>query len=352
MNAERSTGPDGLEQMQGLISTNSGKKLKKGNGVANGCGSSFDGALENVIAQVRLDDHTGVSPSGLKDGREEIFSPQPDPEVVSSFSSGPGGAWFKKFRSMFCCFAPTNVGGGEVLYQAPLAPGDELEMTVEVQQPPVVAPIAPPPRDSFGGYVIGPRQQGDAGKKTLVLDLDETLVHSSFKPVDDPDFVIPVDIEGKMVDVYVLKRPWLDHFMEKICPRFETIVFTASLSKYADPLLDLLDESAVVRWRLFREACCPYEGNYVKDLERLGRNLADTIIVDNSPLSYIFQPSNAVPIGPFMGEKDDQELLDLIPILEMLDEADDVREILANKSDDLRLGEESSNSFVPLERAS
>ena len=42
------------------------------------------------------------------------------------------------------------------------------------------------------------------------------------------------------------------------------VVFTASLAKYADPLLDLMDKSAVVRWRLFREACCPYEGNYVK----------------------------------------------------------------------------------------
>ena len=44
----------------------------------------------------------------------------------------------------------------------------------------------------------------------------------------------------------------------------QVVVFTASLAKYADPLLDLMDKSAVVRWRLFREACCPYEGNYVK----------------------------------------------------------------------------------------
>ena len=41
-------------------------------------------------------------------------------------------------------------------------------------------------------------------------------------------------------------------------------MFTASLGKYADPLLDLLDRGGVVRWRLFREACYPYEGSYVK----------------------------------------------------------------------------------------
>ena len=76
-------------------------------------------------------------------------------------------------------------------------------------------------------------QEQDRGKKTLVLDLDETLVHSSFKPIPNPDYIIPVEIEGKIVDVYVLKRPWLDHFMAAIAGRFEIVVFTASLSKYA-----------------------------------------------------------------------------------------------------------------------
>jgi carboxy-terminal domain RNA polymerase II polypeptide A small phosphatase len=83
-------------------------------------------------------------------------------------------------------------------------------------------------------------------------------------------------------------------------------VFTASLSKYADPLLDQLDTGSVVRWRLFRESCFPYEGNYVKDLMCLGRPLSDTIIVDNSPHSYVFQPDNAVPIGTFIDDPDDR----------------------------------------------
>jgi TFIIF-interacting CTD phosphatase-like protein len=53
-------------------------------------------------------------------------------------------------------------------------------------------------------------------KKTLVLDLDETLVHSSFKPIPNPDYIIPVEIDGRLVDVYVLKRPWLDHFLNAV----------------------------------------------------------------------------------------------------------------------------------------
>ena len=80
-----------------------------------------------------------------------------------------------------------------------------------------------------------------------MLDLDETLVHSSFKPIADPDFIIPVEIDGRVVDVYVLKRPLMDEFLDAIADRFEIVVFTASLSKYADPLLDLLDPQHIIR---------------------------------------------------------------------------------------------------------
>eukprot|EP00878_Enallax_costatus_P046563 GHUV01056727.1.p2 GENE.GHUV01056727.1~~GHUV01056727.1.p2 ORF type:complete len:105 (-),score=26.97 GHUV01056727.1:18-332(-) len=76
-----------------------------------------------------------------------------------------------------------------------------------------------------------------------------------------------------------------------------------------------MDKEGLVRWRLFRESCCPYEGNYVKDLNCLGRDLSTTIIVDNSPHSYIFQPANAVPIGTFIDDMEDQELLELLPQL-------------------------------------
>jgi RNA polymerase II subunit A small phosphatase-like protein len=114
----------------------------------------------------------------------------------------------------------------------------------------------------------------------------------------------------------------------QVGPRFEVVVFTASLAKYADPLLDLMDPAGLVRWRLFRESCCPYEGNYVKDLNCLGRDLSSTIIVDNSPHSYIFQPANAVPIGTFIDDMEDQELLELLPHLLQVEAVDDVRRYL------------------------
>lgn len=84
-----------------------------------------------------------------------------------------------------------------------------------------------------------------------------------------------------------------------------------------------------MRWRLFRESCYPYEGNYVKDLTCLSRDLRHTVIVDNSPHSYIFQPFNAVPVRTWIDDMADRDLLDLLPILQMMADADDVTTVVA-----------------------
>lgn len=175
------------------------------------------------------------------------------------------------------------------------------------------------------------------GKRTLVLDLDETLVHSSFKPIPNPDFIVPVEIEDQVHKVYVLKRPYVDKFLQEMGNHFEVVVFTASLSKYADPVLDLLDIHKVVKYRLFREACSNYKGNYVKDLNKLGRELKFSIIIDNSPTSYLFHPENAVPVETWFDDENDTELDELIPFLKELSTADDVRSLLDARKKDGKL---------------
>ena len=82
-------------------------------------------------------------------------------------------------------------------------------------------------------------------KKCLVLDLDETLVHSSFQPVAQAHYTIPVTIEGVVHNVFVIKRPGVDEFLRVVGEHYEVLIYTASLSKYADPLLDELDVSKV-----------------------------------------------------------------------------------------------------------
>lgn len=107
---------------------------------------------------------------------------------------------------------------------------------------------------------------------------------------------MPVEIDGTVHQVYVLKRPHVDDFLKRMGELYECILFTASLAKYADPVADLLDRWNVFRARLFRESCVFHRGNYVKDLNKLGRELEQIVIVDNSPASYIFHPDNAVRI--------------------------------------------------------
>lgn len=116
--------------------------------------------------------------------------------------------------------------------------------------------------------------------------------------------------------------------MRVVGEKFEVVIFTASLSKYADPLLDMLDRGRVVKARLFREACVQHYGNYVKDLSHLGRRMEDILIVDNSPFSYMFQPDNAIPITSWFNDKNDRQLYELLPFLDTMIHADDVSHVL------------------------
>ncbi|KAG8864518.1 hypothetical protein FRB96_005021 [Tulasnella sp. 330] len=166
------------------------------------------------------------------------------------------------------------------------------------------------------------------GRKCLVLDLDETLLHSSFKLIPQADYVVPVEIEWQWHNVYVIKRPGVDNFLKQMGELYEVVIFTASLSKYADPVLDKLDIHKVVAHRLFRESCYNHKGSYVKDLSRLGRPVEDMIILDNSPASYIFHPNNAVPVSSWFNDPHDTELTDLCPFLADLMSVEDVRGVL------------------------
>eukprot|EP01117_Protostelium_nocturnum_P020031 TRINITY_DN883_c0_g1_i1.p1 TRINITY_DN883_c0_g1~~TRINITY_DN883_c0_g1_i1.p1 ORF type:complete len:285 (+),score=76.60 TRINITY_DN883_c0_g1_i1:96-950(+) len=173
--------------------------------------------------------------------------------------------------------------------------------------------------------LLGPQPTSVQGKITLILDLDETLVHSSFKPIPNPDFVVPIEIEDQVHNIFVVKRPGVETFMKEVGKHYEVVVFTAGVSKYANAVLDLLDIHKVVTGRLFREHCTVYRGNYVKDLNRVGRELKSCIIVDNSPASYLFHTENAVPVESWFDDENDRELLTLIPFFEKLSTADDVR---------------------------
>lgn len=170
--------------------------------------------------------------------------------------------------------------------------------------------------------LLPPLAPAHSGRMCLVLDLDETLVHSSFKPVANADMVIPVRLGGAVHPVHVMKRPGCDEFLRVMAERFEVVIFTASVDYYANPLLDRLDpDHRFISHRLFREACVLWQGNYIKDMSLLGRPEGRSIIVDNSPASYLLHPQNAIPCTSFFDDKTDTELGRLARFLRLI--ADD-----------------------------
>ena len=168
-------------------------------------------------------------------------------------------------------------------------------------------------------------------KKTLILDLDETLVHSAFSPFSrKSDIELNIYIEGENRMLYVLKRPYVDRFLLELSSLYEIVIFTASISPYANPLLDELDKNKCIKYRLFREHCTYENGIYIKDLKIFDRKINNMIIIDNNPLSYDNNIENGIPILSWYENVNDDELLRLLPILKYMSNPDvyDVRPII------------------------
>lgn len=127
---------------------------------------------------------------------------------------------------------------------------------------------------------------------------------------------------------------------------YEIVMFTASLSKYAEPLYAKLDQAGVTATLLYREHCTFYNGIFVKDMSRLGRPMSDIIIIDNSPSSYLFQPENALPCTSWYEDPKDRELNELVPILEKLAIVKDVRQYLPKLVEDNKVDFEKAKRLL------
>lgn len=172
--------------------------------------------------------------------------------------------------------------------------------------------------------------RSNSSKKTLILDLDETLVHSSLQPLAKYDLKLSVDLNQNFIDIYVLIRPGAQEFLEKVGDLYEVVIFTASLKSYADPVIDYLDRSQKVTSRLFRDDCTRYNGSYIKNLSQLGRDLKKVVIVDNSPTSYSLHPYNAIAINSWFDDENDDKLQETLQVLQVLESVDDVTELIKN----------------------
>ncbi|KAL0217996.1 hypothetical protein RCL1_008844 [Eukaryota sp. TZLM3-RCL] len=177
--------------------------------------------------------------------------------------------------------------------------------------------------------LLGPQAPHHIGRRTLVLDLDETLIHTSFQCDSTCDFVVSIPVYNTMRDCYVHKRPHVDKFLYELSQFFEIVLFTASLPSYANPLIDIIDRHRVISYRLFRESCVFMNNAYVKDLSLLGRDLNHVVIVDNCPNAYQLQKSLGIPIPSWFTNKLDCALVQLIPVLTELSQCHCIVEFIS-----------------------
>lgn len=175
-------------------------------------------------------------------------------------------------------------------------------------------------------------------RKVLVLDLDETLIHShhdgvirqTVKPGTPPDFILKVTIDRRPVRFFVHKRPHVDFFLEVVSQWYELVVFTASMEIYGTAVADKLDrERNILRRRYYRQHCTLDFGSYTKDLSAICADLSSVFILDNSPGAYRSYPDNAIPIKSWFSDPSDTALLNLLPVLDALRFVTDVRSVLS-----------------------
>ena len=169
---------------------------------------------------------------------------------------------------------------------------------------------------------------------TLVLDLDETLIHFKSNPNDDSSGLLQF-------------RPFLTEFLIGVSKYYELIVFTAATQDYANPIIDAIEKKGIsFEYRLYRIHTVVINNDFVKDLSRLGRDLARIIIVDNMEQNYKLQPENGITIRPFWGkDANDMALIDLLRILvEIAKNNMDVRDGISYFKEDI-ISKITSNIF-------
>ena len=160
---------------------------------------------------------------------------------------------------------------------------------------------------------------------SLVLGLDETLVHFKMNPGNEGEGVLKV-------------RPGVMEFLDAVDKFYELIIFTTTAQDYANILIDSIEENKIYfEHRLYRQHAIIKDNDFCKDLSRIGRPLEKIIIVDNMPQNFRLQKENGICIKSFWGEDIyDTALIDLIPILiNIAKEGGDVRKGLKKYRDEI-----------------
>ena len=172
---------------------------------------------------------------------------------------------------------------------------------------------------------------------TVLLDLDETLIHSDFEfnENESDDHQVETKIlsfydkdVGENVKFKVYLRPGIRNFLEEVSKYFQIGIFTASIKEYADEVLNFLDpENKLFSFKCYRDSCIKVGRSYIKDLRIFkNRKLENLLIIDNNLYSFSNQLSNGILIDSFYDEAHDNELNNILSFLvEYISKCNDVK---------------------------
>ncbi|CAD8042999.1 unnamed protein product [Paramecium primaurelia] len=164
--------------------------------------------------------------------------------------------------------------------------------------------------------------QGKSQKQIkIVFDLDETLVHTEEVQKDKV-----YDFQNNEFGLFI--RPYCRHVLKELSQLADLFVFTSANQKYAKTIINLIDpENTYFKGHFYRNHCISLQSRMqLKHLGILSNNYSKTVIIDNSPIFYMGQPYNGIPIAPFIDDAQDNELMKLLNFLiEKIIQSDDVR---------------------------
>ena len=181
------------------------------------------------------------------------------------------------------------------------------------------------------------KNSSDANRKLLILDLDETLIHSDLdfllkeKNVKYDTVLYFDSEEEKNIPLPIIIRPGIYDFLDYASKNFDLVVFTASDQQYADTIINYIErDKKYFKMRLYRNNCIFIDpGLYIKDLRIFDsfKKLEDIIILDNSLFSFANQLNNGILITSFFDDKEDTFLYNAKEYLEFIKNEKDIREV-------------------------
>lgn len=177
------------------------------------------------------------------------------------------------------------------------------------------------------------RHVREENRLTVVLDMDETLLHSTVLGEVSTDVAYDSIVEdmSKENTFGVQVRPRARAFLEFCASHFELVVFTAAAKEYAQPVLDWLIPEHIHAHRLYRDSCLEVGGTFVKPIDTLGRDLCRVVLVDNNMCCMLSSPDNGLLIPSFYGGSTDTAIEHVANILTYLHICDDVRPFLSSR---------------------